>query len=223
MNEYELNAFRSEFDPKAMADSLQADPSPKNKVKNFAVLKTSYFLTFVNEKGSPVVVNGKDGKRLVAVFTSREEMDRWPFERLDVREIPYETAKQAAMDNPRLDGMVINPFGGGMRLLRAQLSDIDNTMRFAARGDHATLKLSATRDYPIGLPLAVRELMARHPEVYRVWLLASRTGTEHFDTKLFVVDFDGKPLNLIAGKPTAGAYQWPFVILEKPGFRLIFR
>ena len=38
-----------------------------------------------------------------------------------------------------------------------------------------------------------------------------------------LVDFDGKPLNLIAGKPTAGAYQWPFVILEKPGFRLIFR
>ncbi len=193
MNEYELNAFHSEFDPKAMADSLKADPSPKNKVKNFAVLKTSYFLTFVNDKGSPVVINSSDGKRLVAVFTSRDELERWPFDRAEIREIPYEAAKQAAMNNPRLDGMVVNPFGGGMRLLRAQLNDIDNTMRFAARGDHATLRLTATRDYPIGLPLAVSELMEQHPEVYRVWLLASRTGTEHLDTKLMVVDFDGKP------------------------------
>lgn len=38
-----------------------------------------------------------------------------------------------------------------------------------------------------------------------------------------VTDFDGKPLNLIAGKPTVGAYQWPFVKVEKPGFRIIFR
>ena len=38
-----------------------------------------------------------------------------------------------------------------------------------------------------------------------------------------LADFDGKPLNLIAGKPTVGAYQWPFVIVEKLGFRMILR
>ena len=38
-----------------------------------------------------------------------------------------------------------------------------------------------------------------------------------------VTDFDGKPLNLIAAKPTVGAYQWPFVLVEKPGFRIIFK
>ena len=38
-----------------------------------------------------------------------------------------------------------------------------------------------------------------------------------------VTDFDGKPLNLVVGKPTVGAYQWPFVVLEKPGFLLIYK
>lgn len=196
MTEYQLNAFHSEFDPKAMAESLKADPSQQNKIRNFALLKTSYFLTFVNEKGAPVVINRSDGKSLVAVFTDREQLDKWPFERIDVREIPYETAQKAALDNARLDGLVVNPFGNGMNFTRAMLNEIDNTMRFAARGDRATLHLTATRDYPIGLPIAVRELMEEHPEVYRVWLLASRAQTEHLDTKLFVVDFDGKQEDL---------------------------
>ncbi len=38
-----------------------------------------------------------------------------------------------------------------------------------------------------------------------------------------LTDFDGKPLNLVAGKPTIGAYQWPFVVVGKPGFFLICR
>lgn len=38
-----------------------------------------------------------------------------------------------------------------------------------------------------------------------------------------VTDYDGKPLRLVAGKPTVGAYQWPLVIVKKPGFFLIFR
>ena len=37
-----------------------------------------------------------------------------------------------------------------------------------------------------------------------------------------VADYDGKPLRLVAGKPTVGAYQWPFVVVEKPGFILKF-
>lgn len=38
-----------------------------------------------------------------------------------------------------------------------------------------------------------------------------------------VADYDGKPLRLVTGKPTVGAYQWPLVIVEKPGFHIIFR
>ena len=46
MTEYELNEFQSEFDPVALSESLQEDSSPQNKVKNFALLKTSAFLVF---------------------------------------------------------------------------------------------------------------------------------------------------------------------------------
>ena len=36
-----------------------------------------------------------------------------------------------------------------------------------------------------------------------------------------VADYDGKPLRLVTGKPTVGAYQWPLVIVEKPGIILM--
>lgn len=38
-----------------------------------------------------------------------------------------------------------------------------------------------------------------------------------------LADFDGKPLNLVNGRPTAGAFQWPEVTVIKNGFMLILR
>ena len=49
-----------------------------------------------------------------------------------------------------------------------------------------------------------------------VWYPLSSVG-------VCLADFDGKPLNLIDGKPTAGAFQWPEVTVIKPGFYLILR
>ena len=72
----------------------------------------------------------------------------------------------------------------------AVVSDIDNTL--AAAQPRQTLKMKATRDYPIGLPLAVKELCESHKEVYRVWILAARGEQDNEDHKLLVVDFDGK-------------------------------
>ena len=51
MTEYELNAFQSEFDPVKAADSLKEDNSRENKIRTFAVLKTSYFLAFTKGPG----------------------------------------------------------------------------------------------------------------------------------------------------------------------------
>ena len=93
--------------------------------------------------------------------------------------------------DPRLDGLVINPFGKALFLRRPHFSDMDNTLRAAQ--PRKELKLKATLDYPMGLPLAVRQLMADHPEVYRVWLVAAHSEGETVDHKLFIVDFDGKP------------------------------
>ena len=38
-----------------------------------------------------------------------------------------------------------------------------------------------------------------------------------------VTDFASNPLNLAAGKPTVGAYQWPFVVVKKAGLTLVIR
>ena len=38
-----------------------------------------------------------------------------------------------------------------------------------------------------------------------------------------LADFDGKPLNLINGRPTAGAFQWPEVSIIKRGMMLLLR
>ena len=38
-----------------------------------------------------------------------------------------------------------------------------------------------------------------------------------------MTDFEGRPFNLVAGKPTAGAFQWPHPVYEVPGTIISFR
>lgn len=191
MTESQLNAFRSEFDPVALSDSLQADGSPQNKVQNFALLKTASFLVFSKGPGQVSVLNNQKKEALLPAFTCREELEKWPFDRASIVEMPFVALQKLVDKDARLDGMVINPFGKALFLRRSHLTDIDRTLQAAT--PRKELKMKATLDYPIGLPIAVRELMAQHPEVYRVWLLAAHGDNETRDHKLFVVDFDGKP------------------------------
>ena len=194
MTESQLNAFRSEFDPQTMAESLQADGSPRNKAKNFAVLKTSDFLVYTRGQGRVCVLNNKSKQALIAAFTCREELDKWPFERTEVEEMPFTALEKLVEQGAKLDGIVIDPFGKALHLTRGHLADIAQTLRAAT--PRKELKMRATLDYPIGLPIAVRELCESHPEVYRVWLLEALSDNESKAHKLFVVDFDGKPEDL---------------------------
>ncbi len=194
MNENQLNAFRSDFDPQTMAESLKADPSAKNKAKNFAVLKTSDFLVYTRGQGRVSVLNNAKKEALIAAFTCREELEKWPFDRTEVEEMPFTALQKLVEQGAKLDGLVINPFGKALHLYRSHLADIEQTLRAAT--PRKELKMHATLDYPMGLPMAVRELCESHPEVYRVWLLAARGDTDAQDHKLFVVDFDGQPGDL---------------------------
>ena len=194
MNESQLNAFRSEFDPLAMAESLQADGSAQNKAKNFALLKTSDFLVYTRGQGKVCVLNNQKKQALIAAFTCREELDKWPFDRTEVEEMSFTALQKLVENSAKLDGMVIDPFGKALHLTRGHLADIEQTLRLAA--PRKELKMRGTLDYPIGLPIAVRELCESHPEVYRVWLLAARGDADAQDHKLFVVDFDGQPGDL---------------------------
>ncbi len=190
MTEYELDHFQSEFDPQTMAAALEADGSAKNKQKQFSVLKTSSFLTFSRGPGQVAVLNNRDKEPMIAAFTCREELEKWPFAREAVVEMTFTALQTLVERNDRVEGMVIDPFGKALVLRRAHLSDIDGTL--AAANPQKELRVKATRDYPIGLPLAVRELCESHPEVYRVWLLSAHAPGETVDHKLMVADFDGK-------------------------------
>lgn len=191
MTESQLNAFRSEFDPVALSDSLRADGSPQNKAQNFALLKTATFLVFSKGPGQVSVLNNQKKEALLPAFTCREELEKWPFERGHIAEMPFTALEKLVDKDARLDGIVINPFGKALFLRRSHLADIGRTLQAAT--PRKELKMKATLDYPIGLPMAVGELMEQHPEVYRVWLLAAHGDNETADHKLFVVDFDGKP------------------------------
>ena len=194
MTEQQQNAFLSDFDPDTMAQSLKSDPSPRNKAKQFSILRTSTFLTFSPAPGRVNILNSKQKEALLPAFTSREELEKWPFERAPVAEISFVELEKLMRSNARLDGVVINPFGRALFLRRDQLADIEHTLRQAT--PRSQIKVKATLDYPIGLPMAVRELMEQHPEVYRVWLLAARSEHDTTDRKLFVVDLDGSPKEL---------------------------
>lgn len=194
MTEYELNAFRSEFDPVTLAEKLKEDPSPAGRAKQFAILQTAFFLTLGGEKGGLAVLNNKQGESVLPAFTCREELDKWPFARGEIKEVPFSALRKLVEQDDRLAGIVVDPFGRSLRLDRSHFGDMDRTLRAAS--PRKALKMKATRDYPIGLPMAVEALMQQHPEVYRVWLLAAHFEGEHTDRKLFIVDFDGKPEEL---------------------------
>ncbi len=196
MTEYELDHFQSEFDPQAMARSLAEDSSLPNKQKEFALLKTSFFLTWSMGPGKVAVLHNKQKEAMVAAFTCREEMDKWPFDRGEPQEHSFAELQRMVKREARLDGLVIDPFGKGMALRRRELADMDAAL--AAANPGKKLRMRATRDYPIGLPLAVREMCARHPEVYRVWVLEALAQEEQEPHKLMVVDFDGKGEQLYA-------------------------
>ena len=191
MTEYELNEFQSEFDPVAFSQSMQEDPAPHNRARNFALLKTATFLTFSSAPDRVAVLNNKDKEALIPLFTCREELEKWPFQRGPIAEVTFTAMQRMVERNARLDGIVVDPFGKALFLRRSHLSDMDGVLR--ATAPRRELKMKATRDYPIGLPMAVRELMEQHPEVYRVWLLAARSEHDTIDRKLFVVDLDGSP------------------------------
>lgn len=189
MTELDWSDFRSELDPEAMTRSIAADGSLQNKAKEFAVLKTAAFLIFAPAPGKAAAILNKEKESLLAAFTCMEELNKWPFPRSEVEESAFTQLQRLVEENPRLDGIVIDPFGKSLVLRRNHLADIDATL--AAACPQRELQLRATRDYPIGLPLTVREQCARHPEVYRVWLLAARAPGEAKDHKLLVVDLDG--------------------------------
>ena len=191
MTGYELNAFRSEFDPVTLAEKLKEDPSPAGRAKQFAILQTAFFLTLGGENGGLAVLNNKQGESVLPAFTCREELDKWPFARGEIKEVPFSALRKLVEQDDRLAGIVVDPFGRSLRLDRSHFGDMDRTLRAAS--PRKALKMRATRDYPIGLPMAVRELMEQHPEVYRVWLLAARSEHDTTDRKLFVVDLDGSP------------------------------
>ena len=178
MPESQLNAFRSEFDPQTLADSLRADPSPKNKAREFAVLKTSEFLVYTRGEGRVSVLNDRKKQAFVAAFTCREEMDKWPFDRAEPAVMTFTALQNVVEGAAKLDGLVIDPFGRALHLNRGHLADIEQTLRAAT--PRRELKMRGTRDYPIGLPLAVGEL----------------GESDTADHKLMVVDFDGKPEEL---------------------------
>ncbi len=190
MNQYDLNAFHSEFDPAIMVESFRQDSSLQNKAKQFALLKTAYFLVFSRGDGQVSALNNSKKETLLAAFTCREELEKWTFDRQEVIELPFEALRQMVANSSKVDGIVINPFGKALSLRRSHLADMESTLRAAV--PRTGLQLTATLDYPIGLPMAVQELMRNHPEVYRVWLMAARAPDEHTDHKLLIVDFDGE-------------------------------
>ena len=194
MTEYELNEFQSEFDPVDFSRSMQEDPAPQNRARSFALLKTSAFLTFSSGPDRVAILNNKQKESLIPLFTCREELEKWPFQRGPIAEVTFAAMQRVVDNNARLDGIVVNPFGKALFLRRSHLTDMEAVLRAAT--PRRELKMKATRDYPMGMPIAVRELMEQHPEVYRVWLLAARSDNDTVDRKLFVVDLDGEPSKL---------------------------
>lgn len=100
-------------------------------------LKTAVILLLAapgpDKKPAPVILNGSDEKQYLAVFTSKEHLDKSPQVKTAVA-APFMTALNTVKQSKsKLNGVVVNPFSQNIRLDSVLLSMMEQGVKVADR------------------------------------------------------------------------------------------
>ena len=145
------------------------------------------------------LLSTQSGDRFIPAFTSQEELGKWTFPQKGKIFITFDMLNHIVVDDGRLSGIVINPFGKQIVLLREQLSEIQSTARNMTvnRVDHtSSLIFEAARNCPPNLEKALAIALALRSEVFEAYILLARE--EHVENThlFFLIDFNGDRKNL---------------------------
>ena len=140
------------------------------------------------------LLNTQTGDRFIPSFTSQEELGKWTFPQKGKIAVTFDMLNHIVVDDRRLSGIVLNPFGKQIVLRREQLSEIQSATRNMTvnRVDHTgSLIFEAARNCPPNLDKALAIALALRPEVFEAYILLAREEHEENTHLLFLIDFNG--------------------------------
>lgn len=182
---------------------LGSEPTPEILKQFFFDLQEAEFIVPVNSerKEMATVAAEKANSRLVLipVFTCEEELNKQMPAGCVPEIFSYHSLKHFVIDDLKLDGLVINPFGRPMILNRERIEEIDSAttgMSFNRLKNPGRLTIDKLSDYSEGLVQAICEVVRNRPEVYRVYIASAIRQEDSFDHIMIIFDFDGRETQL---------------------------
>jgi hypothetical protein len=118
------------------------------------------------------------------------------------------------VDDPRLSGVVINPFGSALMLSRDHLTAMENAALGMTheRVEHPGKLILARARHSSALARAFAKVLSRSPmEVFEAYILTARQAHERMSHLLFLIDFNGDRKQLF---PAVAEAVQPYM---KPG------
>ncbi|SHI14942.1 SseB protein N-terminal domain-containing protein [Sporobacter termitidis DSM 10068] len=176
-------------------EELQSNPNSAKFLCFCQTLLKSAMLVPRHAEGKGLsILSDQKGGNFIPAFTSREDYGKWIFPTGGEANISFSMLSNTVVDDARLGGIVINPFGRQIILRRENLQMIRRatTEMTVNRVDHTEKMIfEDTRDYPPKLPEALARALSRRPEVCEAYILSAREEYEEEPHLLFLIDFDG--------------------------------
>ncbi|NMA93131.1 MAG: enhanced serine sensitivity protein SseB [Clostridiales bacterium] len=196
-----LENFRSGIE--GSLKSLGSEPTPEILKDFFFALQEAEFIVPANFEGkelATVAAERADGILvLIPIFTCEEELNKLLPEGCVPEIFSYSTLKHLIIDDLRLDGLVINPFGRHLILNRERIEEIDSAttgVSLSRLKNPGRLTIKSTGDYLQELVDAICAVVEGRPEVYRVYIVSAIREGDSSEHLMLVFDFDGHETQL---------------------------
>lgn len=187
--------FRKSIDLEESMKKYMDNPSQEGKRRFFIELWEALFLVPCKDDGSDLgVLNNQKGEIFLPAFTDKSEIRSGFFSAGNFVALSLEQLHHIVIDLPKIDGIIINPFGKALPLKRPQLDEIKAEMRgmTVRRIDHSVpYKIEPMAIYPKGLAEAFDEVLSGISSVRKAWIVMACATEDTPPHKLFVIDFDG--------------------------------
>jgi hypothetical protein len=164
-------------------------------------------------KGFALLASQKDELFLPA-FTSENEFGKWATPNGGASALPFDMLHHIVVDDLRLSGVVINPFGAALILNRDRLTAMENaaTGMTHERVEHSGKLILERARHSSALARAFAKTLAKSPmEIFEAYILTARQAHERTSHLLFLIDFNGDRKQLF---PAVAAAVQPYM---KPG------
>jgi hypothetical protein len=161
----------------------------------FTKLRLSIFMSPMTPDGKGLsLLSTQHGQLFIPAFTASAEFRKWEKSEDGATIRSFEVLCGIVTDDPKLAGIVINPFGNQLVLTRQDLTGIENaaTGMTHERVEHRGKLILETTEYTAKLARAFADsLKSSELEVFEAYILSARGENEKTPHLLFLMDFNG--------------------------------